>query len=78
MFTIYWTIVVDGQRLANSKEFGRNEMTQALHFAEALRTKQRNGLAICHVTMSSENPDSVGLAGVAETDSSYAWKKRRL
>ncbi|MFZ6720386.1 hypothetical protein [Undibacterium sp. Ji49W] len=78
MFTIYWTIVFDGQRMACCKEFGRNEMTQALHFAEALRTKKRNGLAICHITMSSENPDSVGLAGVAETDSSYAWKKRRL
>ena len=77
MFMIYWSVNMDGQKLANSKEFGRNAMLEALQFTESLRLQQRQGASISHITMSCENPDSVGSAGVADVAPGYAWKKRR-
>jgi hypothetical protein len=44
---------------------------------EALRSRQRQGEAVCFVAMASENPDSVGHAGVADPSPDYNWKKRR-
>ena len=52
-------------------------MQAALHFIEALRQGQRHGLALQHITMSSQNPHSVGLAGVVEPAADYNWRKRR-
>jgi len=77
MFMIYWSVSIDGQEQACSKEFANDCMVDALQFTESLRAKQRQGAAIRHITMSCENPDSVGPAGVAATGPEYAWKKRR-
>ncbi len=74
---IYWSICINGQKHACSQEFGREEMSKALQFAEALRMQQRQGNALSHITLSSENPDSVGHAGVADVMPGYNWRKRR-
>lgn len=52
-------------------------MVAAMKFMEGLRMRQRAGEAVCFVTMSSENPDSVGHPGVADPSPGYNWKKRR-
>ncbi|MBI1772587.1 MAG: hypothetical protein HYR68_09650 [Burkholderiales bacterium] len=77
MFMIYWSIRIDGQELACSKEFTNECMAEALRFSESLRAEQRQGAVIRHITMSCENPDSVGHAGVADAGPEYSWKKRR-
>jgi hypothetical protein len=77
MFLIYWTEVQNEVAMPASKEFPSNEMGPALTFSESLRARRRAGEEISHIVMSSENPNSVGQAGVGVTDSSYDWKKRR-
>ena len=74
MFKVYWT--EDGR--PQSQDFASNEMTQSLQFMEALRTQRRNGIRnLSFITMVSENPDSVGQAGVDETGPGYRdqWNK---
>jgi hypothetical protein len=78
MYLVYWTEVQNDVFVAKSQDFSADQMAQALKYAESLRARRRAGAAICHITISAENPDSVGQAGVAETDSSYSWKKRRI
>lgn len=77
MYMVYWTTLENGSRTPCSKEFESNDMGSALHFMETLRARQRTSGDICFVAMASENPDSVGHAGVAETGPDYDWKKRR-
>lgn len=77
MYMVYWTEVKDGAATAHGREFDSAEMSAALKFMEELRTRQRQGEGICFVTMSSENPDSVGHAGAADPHPDYDWKKRR-
>ncbi|MDP1978158.1 hypothetical protein [Undibacterium sp.] len=77
MFMIYWSISNDGQEQACAREFANDRMVDALQFTESLRAEQRQGAAIRHITMSCENPDSVGHAGVADAGPEYSWKKRR-
>jgi hypothetical protein len=77
MYMVYWTAVNNGVKTPHQKEFNSGDMTSALKFMEDLRTQQRAGEGIRFVTMSSENPNSVGHPGVADPDPSYAWKKRR-
>lgn len=61
-----------------SRSFTPEQMTDALTYCEDLRTQRREQSApISHVTMASENPNSVGQAGVAEVGPDYNWKKRR-
>jgi len=77
MYMVYWTEVVEDRNVAHGRLFGSDEMRAAMHFMEALRTRQRAGEAVCFVTMASENPDSVGHPGVADPSPDYNWKKRR-
>lgn len=77
MYMVYWTETTQGTSAPHAKEFGSDEMRAAMHFMEALRTRQRAGEGVCFVALSSENPHSVGHAGVAETGPDYRWKKRR-
>ena len=77
MVMIYWTEIQEGVSAPKSKEFASEKMTEALQFTEVLRTKQRAGEILKHITLSSENPHSVGRAGVDVTGSDYDWKKRR-
>lgn len=87
MFRVYWTeqesletqgVQVPPANHVRFKDFDLQQMSKALQFAETLRCRQRAGDAIRHITMSSENPDSVGTPGVSSPSSSYNWKKRRI
>lgn len=77
MYMVYWSVMGSAGGIPQSREFDSSEMHAALQFMEGIRMRQRAGEAIAFVTMCSENPDSVGLAGVAEPDADYQWKKRR-
>jgi hypothetical protein len=77
MYMVYWTALENGTKTAHSKEFGSDHMSAALTFIEQLRARQRAGEALSFITLSSENPDLIGHAGVAETGPDYQWKKRR-
>jgi hypothetical protein len=78
MFMVYWTEVQGELEHPQSRNFDLHQMTDALQYMESLRKKQRMTGDICHVTMSSENPNSVGLPGVDVTGDDYDWKKRRI
>lgn len=73
MYMVYWT-TDDG---AHGRSFASDDMTAALKFMEELRTRQREGEPLCFITMSSENPNSVGHPGAADPSPDYNWKKRR-
>ena len=77
MFMVYWTEVRAEISQPRCKEFALDHMVDALQYMEALRKTQRSAGNISHVTMSSENPNSVGLPGVDVTGADYNWKKRR-
>lgn len=77
MYMVYWSVGGGGATTARAQEFSSDEMGAAMHFMEALRIRQRAGEAIRFISMCSENPDAVGLAGVAEPGADYQWKKRR-
>ncbi|WP_292932914.1 hypothetical protein [Noviherbaspirillum sp.] len=77
MYMVYWTQVENEQTMPHSQGFPSEDMSGALKFMEALRTRQRAGEPVCFVTMCSEHPDSVGFPGVAEPHPDYSWKKRR-
>jgi hypothetical protein len=77
MYMVYWTVVDSETNHPHAKEFGSNDMLAAMRFMEELRTKQREGKGVRFITMASENPQSVGHPGVAETGPDYDWKKRR-
>lgn len=77
MYMVYWTVLDNESKYPHAKEFDSSDMLAAMRFMEELRTKQREGKGVCFITMSSENPQSVGHPGVAETGPDYNWKKRR-
>ncbi|HEY0844700.1 MAG TPA: hypothetical protein VGE12_05005 [Noviherbaspirillum sp.] len=77
MFMVYWTEIRHEKASAHGREFDTSDMGGALRFMEELRTRQRQGEGICFVTMSSENPQSVGHPGAADPHPDYNWKKRR-
>lgn len=77
MFMVYWSEVENDRSIAHGKSFDSNDMVAAMRFMEELRARQRAGEAVCFVTMSSENPNSVGHPGVADPSPDYNWKKRR-
>jgi hypothetical protein len=77
MYMVYWTVVDSGIKYPHAKEFDSRDMLAAMKFMEELRMKQREGKAVSFITMSSENPHSVGHPGVADPGPDYNWKKRR-
>lgn len=77
MYMVYWTVVEDDASVAHGRSFDSDDMAAALKFMEELRAQQRGGERLCFVTMASENPQSVGLPGVADPSPDYNWKKRR-
>jgi hypothetical protein len=77
MYMVYWTEIDSDTPRARGRAFDTNEMSVALQFMEALRTRQRAGEGISFVTMSSEHPQSVGHPGAADPHPAYDWKKRR-
>ncbi len=78
MFMVYWSAGMGEAMQAHAQAFPADQMVAAMQFTETLRSRQRAGEAISFISLCSENPDSVGQAGVAETGADYNWKKRRL
>lgn len=72
-YKVYWT----EEGVANSVDFDKDGMTQALHACEALRKRQREGDNVSFVSLCSEHPDNVTKMGVDVTGPDYDWKKRR-
>jgi hypothetical protein len=77
MYMVYWTEIHANNREAHQQLFESEDMVNAMKFMEDLRTRQRNGDQICFIVLSSENPHSVGKAGVADPPPDYNWTKRR-
>ena len=78
VFMVFWMeSAEDGKMVPRSQEFGADDMSGGLAFMEALRTSQMNGAQVRHITMSSENPDSIGRRGVDVVGVGYGWTKRR-
>ena len=78
MFMVYWMErTEDGTMAPRAQPFGTDAMSAALSAMETLRRRQLAGEPVSHITMSSENPDSVGRPGVAVVDEGYSWTKRR-
>ena len=78
MFMVFWMEdTAAGTMAPRAQEFAADKMTAALAFMEALRTRQLQGAPVRHITMSSENPHSVGRQGVDVVDDRYHWTKRR-
>jgi hypothetical protein len=75
MYAVYWLENNQPQH----QVFDTVQITETLKFTEMLRLRQRNGEAVAFVTFCSENPNSVGLAGVSDKlPEGYDWKKRRI
>lgn len=77
MYMVYWTEVDAEKSTAHGRAFDAEELRAAMQCMEQLRARQRAGEAIGFITMSSENPNAVGHAGVADPSPDYNWKKRR-
>lgn len=77
MFMVYWTIVEGDVATPHAEAFESTDMLPAMALMEQLRTRQRAGEGVRFVTMSSENPESVGHPGVDVTGPGYKWTKRR-
>jgi len=77
VFMVYWCETVDDAMVPRSASFPAGAMADALSFAETLRRRRSSGESVSFVTLCSENPNSVGLPGVADPRPDYAWKKRR-
>ncbi len=86
MYVVYWTEPVapiaqkhggTDSSGAWARRFDSDQMKQALDYMEDLRRRQRAGEPVGFITMCSENPHSVGPAGVADPAPDYHWTKRR-
>ena len=77
MFMVYWSIIDAHAAVPHAQSFPATDMLAAMALMEQLRTRQRAGEGIRFITMSSENPDSVGNPGVDVVGPGYKWTKRR-
>jgi hypothetical protein len=77
MFMVYWSVMEEASSTPQSQLFESGEMLAAMALMEQLRTRQRAGEGLRFITMSSENPDSVGHPGVDVVGPGYKWTKRR-
>ena len=77
MFMVYWSVTEGATASPHAQQFASTEMLAAMALMEQLRTRQRAGEGVRFVTMSSENPDSVGHPGVDVVGPGYKWTKRR-
>jgi hypothetical protein len=73
MYRVFWL----ESNEARSQGFASDALSAALGCAEALRRRQRAGDPVSFVTIASEDPNRVGLPGVADPSPTYAWVKRR-
>lgn len=77
MFMVYWTVVEGSDSTPHAQLFDSADMLGAMALMEQLRARQRVGEGVGFITMSSENPESVGHPGVDITGPGYNWTKRR-
>ena len=77
MFMVYWSVMDGADSTPQSQLFESDGMLAAMALMEQLRTRQRAGEGLRFITMSSENPDSVGHPGVDVVGPGYKWTKRR-
>jgi hypothetical protein len=77
MFVVYWTEKRGAETVPCREEFQSGDMIGAMRKMEMLRAERKKGAAITHIALSSENPNSATLAGVADPPADYSWKKRR-
>jgi hypothetical protein len=80
MYTVYWTetTCIDGINTDQCKMKQIETLTASLTECESLRRLRKAGAPLRAITMVSENPNSVGQAGVDVTNADYDWKKRRV
>ena len=75
---IYWSErQEDGNFIPKSELIAGELLAPAISSMEQLRIRQRTDGSVNHICMSAENPNSVGLSGVASPDPNYNWTKRR-
>ena len=77
MYMVYWTVVDASASTPHAQSFNSADMRPAMDLMEQLRSRQRAGEGIRFITMSAENPESVGHPGVDTTGPGYSWTKRR-
>jgi hypothetical protein len=80
IYVIYWLEHWEesGSMVYEPNHTTTDDLIQALKTAEEMRKRQYSKGDISHVTLTSENPNSVGKSGVDTVDPDYNWKKRRL
>lgn len=77
MFMVYWTVTNAQGAHPHAQAFASTDMLSAMALMEQLRTRQHAGEPLAFITMSSQNPDSVGKPGVDVVGPGYKWTKRR-
>ena len=81
MHMVYWTVQDgNGYQTPHSELFHSTEMREAMTKMEELRKFQYEGVQgykVMFITMSSEDPNSVGKLGVDVVGKDYSWTKRR-
>jgi len=75
-YVVYWMERCEETPIARFEEL--TDLLLSLKFAEVLRKRQFAGEKISHITLMSENPNSVGKPGVDVVGPDYDWKKRRV
>src|SRR3569623_555604 len=61
MYMVYWTLDDQQQRTPHAKAFDSSHLREAMLFMEELRSRERAGVGVSFIVMSSENPLPVGL-----------------
>ncbi len=77
MYMVYWSVIENQTSTPHPQAFESDDMRPAMALMEQLRARQRAGEGIRFITMSAENPESIGNPGVDTTGPGYKWTKRR-
>ena len=75
MFAVFWIEIHEQIKMSQCKEFQSGDMIAALKFADGLRQRQAAGEYLRHITMSSENTNSVGIPSAALA---YHWAEHKI
>jgi hypothetical protein len=78
MIVVFWLESREGAGEPRARSFPSDALSDALKFAEDLRSRRRAGEGISHVAIQSELTESVGHAGVSDPSPDYAHYKRRI
>ncbi|MFZ6742617.1 hypothetical protein ACO0LC_05305 [Undibacterium sp. JH2W] len=75
MFAVFWIEIHKQIKMSHCREFDTGDMIAALKFADDLRQRQAAGEYIRHISMSSENTNSVGIPSAAID---YHWAEHKI